>query len=56
MHFFKQKPTFYVPVQTQNSTAEIIQYALECMYLANHTQEEKFALFDKLVEKNIKCV
>lgn len=53
-YYFKRKPTFYVPEQTQNSSAEIIQYAMECMCLDNTTEDEKFNIFDNLVNKNIK--
>ena len=54
LHYFKKEPPFYVPEQTQNSSAEIIQYALECLCLNNHTDEEKFEKFCELVNKNLK--
>lgn len=53
-YYFKTKPPFYIPEQTENSSAEIIQYALECLCLANHTQEEKFDKFCALVKKHLK--
>jgi hypothetical protein len=55
MHFFKRKPTFIVPELTQNSSAQIVELALQCFCLANHTDDEKFEKFDRLVDKSIKC-
>jgi hypothetical protein len=53
MYYFKQEAPFRIPEQTKNSSAEIIQYALECICLANHSDEEKFEKFCKLVDTNI---
>ena len=53
-YYFNREPSFYIPDQTQNSSAEIIQYAMECLCLDNHTDDEKFEKFSNLVNLNIK--
>ena len=53
-HYFKKEPTFYVPEQTLNSSAEIIQYAIECLWISGISTEEKFQRFDSLINKNIR--
>jgi hypothetical protein len=54
LYYFKREPPFYIPEQTQNSSAEIIQYAMDSLCLLNHTDDQIFDIFCNLVKKNLK--